>query len=251
VSIPAHLNAADRDAMLAHERTHVRHMHTLDILLFRMLGAISWPIPIWSLALRELRLVHEHTADAEARMHHDDYETLLLAHAFGVPRFLLTNSFRSSDLKTRMTMMQRTPSPNNARIKYLVAVPLIVLSIAMAAPTRPAVPFRAPQSEVVTKADKMPEFPGGMDGMMKYLGENVKYPKTADGKDVPPGTVHVQFIVTTSGAVEKVTVLKSSAQVLDAEAVRVIQAMPNWTPGSNEGKPVAVQMVLPIRFELS
>jgi TonB family protein len=251
VSVPSRLDPQDRAAMLAHERVHVRHWHSLDILLFRALEAVNWMIPIWSLALRELRLVHEHTADADARAHHTDYETLLLAHALGVPRFVLTNSFRSSDLKTRMTMMQRPPSSNKARIKYLAAVPLILLSITMTAPTRSAVPFRTPQSEVVTKADKMPEFPGGTEALVKYFGEHVNYPKTADGNDVPAGTVHVQFIVAMSGAVEKVALKKGSSPELDTEAIRVVRTMPKWTPGSHEGKPVAVQMVLPIRFEPS
>ncbi|MCB0770830.1 MAG: TonB family protein [Flavobacteriales bacterium] len=251
ISVPVQVAPEDREAMMAHEHVHVRHWHSMDILLFRFLNAVNWFVPTWWMALRELRLVHEHTADAYARAHYKDYEAVLLAHALGVPRFVLTNSFRSSDIKTRMTMMQRTPSPNKARIKYLAAVPLIVLSITITEPTRSAVPFRAPQNEVVTKADRMPEFPGGMDALMKYLGDHVNYPKTADGNDVPAGTVHVQFIVTTSGAVEKVALKKGSSPELDTEAIRVVRTMPKWTPGSHEGKPVAVQMVLPIRFEPS
>ncbi|MEZ4738631.1 MAG: M56 family metallopeptidase [Flavobacteriales bacterium] len=246
------LEDQDREALLMHERAHVRHGHSFDVLFLRTIQAFNWFIPVWSWALRELKLVHEHTADAEARAHHADYETLLVAHAFGVPRHVLTNSFRSSDLKTRITMMLKRPSTTSARIKYLAAIPLVLLAIAIAAPMRSATPFQAPQTEVVSKAEVMPEFPGGMDGSIKYLGEEVKYPKpSAEGAVTPTGTVHVQFIVTTTGAVEKVTVKKGSSIELDMEAIRVVRGMPKWTPGKNDGKPVAVQMVLPIRFELS
>lgn len=251
--VPSRLQGVDREAMIIHERAHVRNGHSADVLLFRIVQAFNWFVPIWGLALRELQLVHEYTADAEAKEHHNDYDSLLLAEAIGLPRFTLTNSFRSSNLRTRIMMMHRSPSKKTVRIKYVVAAASLAFLLASASPIRSAVPFHGAQNEVLKKAEKMPEFPGGMDGLVKFLQANINYPASGnkavkEGGNGPTGTVHVQFVVKQDGVVDKVVVLKGYSPALDAEAIRVVKAMPKWEPGMNDGKPVAVEMVLPIRF---
>lgn len=104
-------------------------------------------------------------------------------------------------------------------------------------------------SDVVEKCEVMPEFPGGDEGMMKFLTENVKYPKEAIDNGTG-GKVLVEFIVECDGSLSDVKVQKSVAPALDNEAVRVVKAMPKWKPGTNGGKTVRVKHTLPVTFKL-
>ena len=97
--------------------------------------------------------------------------------------------------------------------------------------------------------DRQAEFKGGMDALSKYLINNVKYPETAV-KNTITGTVIVGFTITESGKITKAKVLKSIHNDLDAEAVRVVSAMPDWNPAMKEGKKVSSEMQLPIAFKL-
>ncbi|NLJ06297.1 MAG: energy transducer TonB [Sphingobacteriales bacterium] len=97
--------------------------------------------------------------------------------------------------------------------------------------------------------EKMPEFPGGEKALSDYLKKEIKYPQSAI-KDKIQGLVIVSFIVETDGSVSSVNVLKGVSEELDNEAVRVVKAMPKWTPGYQKGKAVRVMLNLPIRFQL-
>lgn len=98
--------------------------------------------------------------------------------------------------------------------------------------------------------EQMPEFPGGQEAMMKYLSESVKYPKEAS-KDGIQGRVVVQFVVEKDGSISEVEVIKKVNEHLDAEAIRVVNAMPKWKPGKQKGEPVRVKFTLPVTFRLS
>ena len=97
--------------------------------------------------------------------------------------------------------------------------------------------------------DEPPCFPGGNGALNKWLSSNIRYPESAQKQGVQ-GRVVVKFIVEKDGSVSNVEVVKSASPELDAEAVRVIKAMPNWTPGKNNGKLIRVYFTLPITFTL-
>lgn len=97
--------------------------------------------------------------------------------------------------------------------------------------------------------EKMPTFPGGMNALYAYLVDNIKYPEKARKKGIE-GRVRVKFIIQQDGSVADLKVQKSIDPLLDAEALRVVQNMPHWIPGEQEGKAVKVQFVLPISFSL-
>lgn len=104
--------------------------------------------------------------------------------------------------------------------------------------------------EIFVVVDTMPEFPGGVSAMMKYLSENIKYPVIAQENGIQ-GRVICQFVVEKDGRITNIQVLRSSGEKsLDKEAVRVISTMPNWSPGSAFGKPVRVKYTIPINFRL-
>ena len=97
--------------------------------------------------------------------------------------------------------------------------------------------------------EEMPEFPGGPKALMDYLMENVKYPKTAFDADIQ-GRVIAQFVVDKEGTVRDAHVVKSVDPALDAEALRVINNMPKWRPGRQNGKVVNVKYTIPVSFSL-
>jgi len=85
--------------------------------------------------------------------------------------------------------------------------------------------------------------------MVTWITTNLKYPGKAV-KDKIEGNVPVNFLVTRTGKIKDVKVLKSVNPLLDEEAVRVISSMPDWKPGSQAGKLVDVQMQVPVEFKL-
>ena len=96
---------------------------------------------------------------------------------------------------------------------------------------------------------QMPEFPGGEEELMRYLAQNIQYPKQAlDGNT--EGRVLIGFVVNKEGEIDDVKVLRSIGDGCDEEAVRVIHKMPKWKPGKNNGKLVNVFYNLPVTFQL-
>lgn len=96
----------------------------------------------------------------------------------------------------------------------------------------------------------MPQYPGGQIAMLKYIMENMKYPEQAMKKGIQ-GRVAVRFIVEKDGSISDVKPIHSVHTLLDKEAVRVVKSMPKWSPGKQNGKPVRVQLIVPIMFKLN
>lgn len=252
VRLPGHVTGSDRDALLAHERVHAEQGHSFDVIAYEILAALFWSNPLWRVALRELRLVHEHTADSVARASHTDYDGLLLAHALGVPTTSLLNSFGTSNLKKRMIMMHNNRSPRLARRKLLLALPAVLLAMALVSwqvVPRTDAGARSVKARVFAGVDQQPEFPGGLEALARYLQENLRYPQAA--KEVKAeGTVFVGFTVKANGQVSTVNVKRGVRADMDQESVRVVKAMPAWKPGISKGKAVDAEMTLPIAFRL-
>jgi len=97
--------------------------------------------------------------------------------------------------------------------------------------------------------ENMPEFPGGRRELIKYSGKNLIYPEEAKEKKVE-GQVIVNFVVESSGALLNVKVVSSLGSGCDEEAIRLVNNMPDWTPGKKHGKPVPVQYNLAVAFRL-
>ena len=105
------------------------------------------------------------------------------------------------------------------------------------------------QPDVFDVVEGMPQFPGGAAALMQYLSQNIRYPKEAMEAKTQ-GRVIVQFVVEKDGSISGAHVVKSVNPQLDAEALRVVSAMPNWTPGTQNGQTVRVKYAVPISFRL-
>ena len=110
-------------------------------------------------------------------------------------------------------------------------------------------PVEEKKEEVFRSVEQMPTFPGGEAALMKYLSSHIQYPTMAAENGVE-GKVVVQFVVTKTGKVGEVKVVRSVDKDLDREAVRVCKSLPNFVPGRQNGQPVAVWYTLPVTFKL-
>lgn len=109
---------------------------------------------------------------------------------------------------------------------------------------------KTPEPEKVFQfVEQMPQFPGGDAELMKYLGQNIRYPAMAIENNVQ-GRVIIQFVVTRSGKVGEVKVARGVDRDLDKEAVRVVKSLPDFIPGKMNGQAVNVWYTLPVTFKL-
>ena len=106
--------------------------------------------------------------------------------------------------------------------------------------------------EIFTVVEEMPEYPGGMADLMKYLQNNINYPQVEKEAGIQ-GKVFVKFVVQPDGSISNTEVLRGVAggEGLSKEAIRVVKAMPKWKPGKQNGRTVPVYFNLPINFKLN
>ena len=251
--------------ILTHEQTHVAQWHSVDALLSQLVVAAFWFNPIAWLMRVQVRSNLEYLADRSVISGGTDkkaYQYHLLAVAYRTNVATITNNFNVLPLKKRIKMMNKQTSNPLARFKYLLFVPLAIALLAMNSTTiRANVQKKVVKTTKATKkisandkvyevCEQMPTFPGGDAALMKYLSENVKYPALAI-KAQEQGRVVVSFTVEKDGAISDVKVARSVTPSLDAEAVRVVKAMPKWTPGKQGGQLVRVRYNVPVSFKLN
>lgn len=268
---PAAVKEDEISEILTHEMAHVKQHHSVDVLLAEMVSICCWMNPFAWLLKREVRLNLEFLADRkvmEAGFATKSYQYHLLGLAYN-HKYGLSNNFNFSHLKQRVIMMNKKKSNAAGHIKYaLFVLPAFALLVAgniscsqgtsekqdakeeTVAPDSVAAPTDGvAKDEVFMVAEQMPEFPGGMKEMLKFLQENVKYPENAMKNNVQ-GRVIVQFVVEKDGTPTEFKVLRSVDPDLDAEALRVMKAMPKWKPGMQKGQVVRVKFTVPVSFKL-
>ena len=333
-------------AILTHERMHVRARHSLDILMMTPVTVLHWFNPLVWITLSELKLLHEYEADEAVINQGIDatqYQLLLVKKAVGEHRFSLANGFQHSNLKNRINMMLKKPTPGWMRLSYVVLLPILAGAMFACNPAREqAEPEQVPaleQTDAKTvsssnppqslssvlgilenlNADKAdldvlrdllrqyenekakanadkevlhdiglrflkksneiakglksdgfdlnaaiekgesipfqlvetrPTFNGGdANEFSQWVNSQLKYPEEAKKAGVQ-GRVTLQFTVDPSGKVGNVKVLRGVDELLDAEAIRVLQSSPDWTPGEIDGTPVSVTYTFPVVFKL-
>jgi TonB family protein len=103
--------------------------------------------------------------------------------------------------------------------------------------------------KVYKYVEDMPQYPGGQDAIVDFISKNLTYPESAKTAKTE-GRVMISFVVKEDGTLENKKVILSLSEDCDKECIRVINAMPKWTPGKLEGKPVNVEIVIPFSFKL-
>ena len=102
---------------------------------------------------------------------------------------------------------------------------------------------------VFITVEDMPKFPGGNAALLKWISENVNYPRRAAENGIE-GRIYCQFVVREDGSVDDITVTRGLDPDLDREAIRVLSLLPKFEPGKQRGKTVPVKFSVPVRFTL-
>ncbi|MGZ3764948.1 MAG: energy transducer TonB [Mucilaginibacter sp.] len=144
-------------------------------------------------------------------------------------------------------------------MKNLILIPALILiasATVKAQETEPKTPrasdvvvLKVDSNAIFTAVENAPEYKGGMQAFYKYLQQSIHYPANAV-KNRVQGKVLITFIVEKDGSLSNVKVARGVADDIDAEAIRVIKASPNWNPGTQNGRPVRVVYTVPINFSL-
>ncbi len=111
------------------------------------------------------------------------------------------------------------------------------------------IPQPTPEPEVFRSVEQMPGFPGGDVALLRYLSNNINYPSDARRNQIE-GRVILEFVVDEHGQVGNVNIVHDIGGGCGEEAKRVVERMPKWSPGRQNGKPVKVYYTLPVSFRL-
>jgi TonB family protein len=245
------------EGIIAHERIHSQEGHTYDLIIAEILTIIQWFNPLAYLLKKTIKENHEYITDHEViekNQSMEAYQLLLLHHSSSIKTNILTHSFSYSLLKRRLHMMKKSKHPFRFALGLLfIASTMVAIFFACSSPDKQQID----STEEVSKdteatfevVEVMPEFPGGMEALIEYLGTNIEYPDQAK-KDGIEGKVFVNFIVEKDGSIGDTKVIRGIGGGCEEEAIRVVSQMPDWTPGIQRGQAVRVSYKLPISFKL-
>jgi TonB family protein len=269
-------NLKDYQTIKNHEDVHSKEYHSLDVFWFELIGVVCWFNPISHFLQKEIKLVHEYIADEKASSilgSKKAYAQILVGSHFKANGNVLINNFyNNSILKTRIMMLSKQKSKKTAVLKYGYIAPLflgmMVLSSACTDNTseltrgqssEPQVDLnemevfgyksKKVEGEILNTADINPEFPGGVSEMYKHIANEIMYPVAAQKANIE-GRVFVKFVVNKEGYITNPEILKGLGFGADEEVLRIIENMPRWIPGKQNGKPVNVYFTMPFFFQL-
>lgn len=267
--------------IIAHEQAHVHHHHSFDLILAQLFCAVQWFNPAAWILRHSLLEVHEFEADASVLEDGFDgrrYQICLVRAALQGSFATTTNNFSNCSTKKRIVMMNRHSTNPWARLRALLMLPAVALSVIVASACKQdtnsemnlnsqdasttdvywvdiqEVDIAETDStdEVFWVVDQRPEYPGGEAALMEYLRSNLQYPENCK-KNKVQGRVLISFVVNKDGSIVEPAVVKSAGPAgveLDVEALRVVSSMPAWTPGMQNGEAVRVQYTIPVVFQL-
>ncbi len=249
--------------MLEHEKAHVRGGHSIDVVFLEILCTVFWFHPLVFWYKNALRNVHEYLADAATLQISDkkQYGLLLIRQTQSGLAPAFANHFFPSQLKKRIVMLTKNASPARSGWKFSLVLPLLAGLVFLFQNSNLAAQTAGVESSKIIQDSENDnrepetdaEFPGGTDALLKFLGENIKYPTDAR-KAKAEGVVLVKFVVGKTGEIfdidEKEFKNGTRHQSLVDEAVRVIRSMPRWKPAVLDGKPVSTELCIPIKFKL-
>lgn len=160
------------------------------------------------------------------------------------------NSFKQEgEVKLTTEVQQVKVEEINTAVQAVVAPPPPPPAEEKVKEPEPVVEKKPEPEKVFDAVEQSAEFPGGQAAMMKWLGNNIRYPELAQQNNIE-GKVIVQFVVEKDGSISGVTVAKGVDKDLDKEATRVVSKMPKWKPGKNNGVAVRQKYTLPVVFKL-
>ena len=252
-----------RQAILFHERVHIRQWHSLDLMFMEFLKIIFWFNPLIWVYQRQIAAVHEYLADASAAGHgKTEYYNQLLSQVFGVPNLALVNPFfKKSLIKKRIVMLHKQRSPHQKKKAYILILPILAgmlwISSCQREPSN-----RIDQDSLIevpfAAVDQVPVFPGCEDAqdkrscfnekIQRHIMKNFRYPQEAQDNGIE-GRVNVVFTIDLEGNISGIE-KRGPDPILENEVERIIMRLPKMQPGRQDGKPVNVPFSIPVVFKL-
>ena len=256
--------------IILHEEGHIRHRHSWDMLLISAAESLQWFNPFVHMLATDLKDIHEFQADAYVLQRENNskkYQMLIIRKAVGHASYTLANSFNhSKNLKKRITMMLKKKSNPVRCATALYILPAAALTLSLFASPQETVgnnladePVSVHKSSetfaqndtteerIYKVCEKMPEFPGGEKALENYLSITMDSPTGAVKLQNPV----VQFVVNTDGSVSNVKVVKSTGNAeIDKGVIKHVSTMPKWTPGTQGGKKVRVELTRPYNLKI-
>ncbi|MGE5356623.1 MAG: TonB family protein [Deltaproteobacteria bacterium] len=262
------------ERIIGHELVHVNQKHSFDIILLEILKIAFWFNPLIYLFSNYLKENHEFAADNKVIevFPRKTYTEILISQLQSGMQFQITNNFFNSLIKNRIEMMYSSKKPN--QWKYLLAIVFVAIMVFFTNSLQSQNAIKPDKSANNSKkaaafdsVDEMPLFPGcenqktkaekekcSFENLVKYIGENLKYPKSARENSIE-GQVVSRFTISKKGKIENIEILKDINYGCGDEVRRILESMNNmpekWTPGKNKGKKVPVFLTLPVIFKLS
>jgi TonB family protein len=255
IVVPAS-TSEEMQMMRLHEEAHVAARHSVDVLYYELVKCVFWFNPIVYYLQKSIKEIHEFAADAAALKQFTDEEAyckLILDDAFYTTREPLIHSFHAKTTTyKRIYMITQKNTPRIPVWKYMALLPILVLVFGFSSSSMGLSNLFMLQTNKIQQKgpDVMPEFKGGQQALMDYLGREIKYPLSAKAEGVE-GKVILSFVVSENGSITKVKNLTPDVDGrLVEEAIRVVSAMPAWTPAKTKNKNVSALVTLPIMFKL-
>ena len=272
------ISETQQQKVIAHELVHSQQKHSLDLLFFEVLKIVMWFNPMIYMYQKRITLLHEYISDAVVvkSATKETYINNLLSSLFQVENISFVNQFyKQSLIKQRIIMMTKTQSQKMNQLKYLLLIPVLASMLLYISCVDNGKSTKTEEVLVIEevieieevleeesiafmKLDKAPTFPGCEDGdkdcfqkeIQKHFFKNFNS-QIANQLGLKSGKnrMIMLFKIDKQGNVADIKV-KAPHKDLEAEATRVIKALPIMTPGEHDGKTVNVKYTLPIRIDI-
>ena len=256
------------DKIIQHELVHIKQRHTIDLMIFELLRIGCWFNPLVYIYQNRISELHEFIADAQvAKTNKKEHYQLMLSQVFQTQHISFINQFfKSSLIKKRIVMLQKSKSKKIFRLKYLVLLPLVMgilfytsCKIDSSSDTSSNKKLSLEERLVpFAVVDEVPVFPGCEDAedkracfqekMQEHINKNFHYPEEAQELGYQ-GRVNVLFTINSSGEIENIK-KRGPHKLLEEEVHRIISRLPQMQPGKQKGEVVDVPYSIPVSFEM-
>jgi len=282
---PKNYSESEINEILLHENSHIRQLHSFDVLLAEILCAFAWFNPFAWMLKREIRLNLEFLADknvVSAGCELKNYQFNLLKISYQ-NKTKITNNFNFSPIKKRIIMLKRNQTTSRGVLKYALLLPIFaaLLGINQSVMSQNQKSSRDNKKsfyltfsqwkneiKVAEKVDVLPQFAGGEKALYKFIADNFQVPAKDYVSPIMEGNVPVTFTVDTDGSIKNIQasvgvfmakkgfsgkfLFQDDNEIwpFSSEAARVAGIMPKWKPAMLNGKPVqtTVNMLFTYKF---
>jgi TonB family protein len=247
IFIGSEIPEEEKEIVLAHEQIHKKRKHSFDNFLLQLIQIILWYNPIIYRISSLTEEVHEFEVDSKMSINPERYIQILLSQQFDNYNLSFIHQFNSNHLKNRI--MRISSNSKNKLNNGTIILTLALFGLFIFSSHSVNSTALTKNISVQVEVDKKAEYPGGQSALMKFLGEEIKYPKVAKNKK-SEGTVFIGFVIDKDGVCKDFVVKRGITEALNQAALDALKKMSKWAPAEKGGKAVAMEMTIPVKFVL-